>query len=165
MARLKLFSLMTCFTHRREPSEGGKVIGPSLAEGRDAVESDGCVGTAGTVRDAGEPGAGESGGGVPGVWDLASDRIFVAAAVSGAGSGRAEEAESSSAARAGAARGGSGRADRGVAAAASGLGGAQTAGAAAAARSGVSGSDDTPGVAAPGNGARAGSASAGAAAI
>src|SRR5216684_8890444 len=71
---LQVFSLMTCFTHCYHDI----LYTPARAErGRESNRAQlgrgaGCrgerwmCGNSGTVRDAGEPGAGESGGGVPG---------------------------------------------------------------------------------------------------
>ncbi len=150
---------------RPERSKGKKVKAAPAWQRANAVDHDGCRGATGAVCETGQPGGGELVRVMPGVWDIAADRVCVVRSRSSPWSGGVVRAESSSAKYAGAHREWSRRSDCGTTTATTGLGSTQVASIAAAARRGVAGGNDSPDFAAPRDGAGAGSASPGAATV
>src|SRR4029077_16379877 len=97
----------TSFTLRRERSERGGAI-------KDDVEECGHSGTTRAVRSGGESAGEHFGGSLSGVRGLSTHGIFVAAALSGAGTGRHRRAQPAAACPSAAGRGGGGGASRGT---------------------------------------------------
>src|SRR6266404_2903147 len=123
---------MTSFTLLRERSGRGGAI-------KDGVEECGHSGTTRAVRGGGESAGEDFRGSLSGVRGLSTHGIFVAAALSGTGTGRHCRAQPAAACQSAADRRRVGRAGRGTAATLSGLGSAQAAGATPASRSAVAG--------------------------